>query len=155
MDFFYRQNLNRSDFLSSFQTSKLSGEWVAVAVGYPTVVFDLTTVDVFLTFFRLETRRDPVKQSLTGFTVTAFPETGILLFNKSTERVQLALAFADPEFMATFHLLLHKLLIRSDLTREGACPVSHLSILLLSPIPDEANQPHFHSKPSQIPDLPD
>jgi hypothetical protein len=117
MDFFFRQNLNRSDFLACFQQAKPSEAWVPVLIGYPTVVFDLHQAEVVLNFFKLDSRRETVKQSLTGYTVFASPHSGVLLFAHSGEGSSFALAFADPEFLGVFHSLLQKLILRSRLIR--------------------------------------
>lgn len=154
MDFFFRQNLNRSDFLCCFQQAKPGGTWAPVVLGYPTVVFDLHQAEVILNFFKLDSRRETVKQSLTHFAVSPDPQPGVLLFAHTGDGSSFALAFADPEFMGVFYNLLQKLTLRSRLIRTCSDNGSFQPFPDVPRRPDGTNPPHLHPGSPPLPNLP-
>ena len=115
MDFYYGQNLNWCDFICILQQAKGAEPWRPLQVGTPVVRIDLGKIDVSLSFMSLEPKADSFKQSIGGLRCVHDAKAGILTFESGVDGPDTCLVFADPEACATFHDLVARLLLRSDL----------------------------------------
>lgn len=118
MDFFYRNNLNKVDFLSCLQTCKNNEQWSVLQFGFPSLFYDAQRNEISLVFAHIESKQKYFRQNLLLFKVVPNDDNSILLLESINEYDDYAISFNLPESLNTFFRIYQEISLHRFLNRQ-------------------------------------
>ena len=119
MDFYYRNNLAKNDFISSLQSYTEGGDqWEIQRFGYPCFTFDIKSTSLYIKFVDLEPKKDYFVQNLVNYTLSIDQPSSSLLMESTADNVDYAITFYSEESLREFHQSYLKLLKQRILKRK-------------------------------------
>ena len=117
MDFYYRNNLNKIDFLSCLQICINSTTWSVLHFGFPSIVYDIQTNEIYLLFSNIEPKKELFRQGLNKYLITLSHDKLSLLIESQIDNSDFVVAFNSTESQCVFLRIYQQLLIQSYFNR--------------------------------------
>lgn len=117
MDFFYRNNLTRVEFLSCLFNWKDHEKWQILNFGYPSFYFDLKTTIIYLVFSNIEAQKNYFRLDISNYVITISEETKTLLVESTIDYNDFAISFNQSESMTSFFTIYQQILVKRQLIR--------------------------------------
>jgi len=117
MDFFYRNNLNKIDFMSSLQVCKENKNWSVLQFGFPSLSYDLQTNQITLLFSNFERKKEYFRQDLHNYALTPSEDKTCLLIESQIDYNDFAISFNSPQSQQAFLGIFQEMLTQSDFNR--------------------------------------
>ena len=102
MDFYYKNNLAKNDFIACLLAFKEESGWEVVMFGFPSLLFDIKTTELHVKFNNLQQKKENFSKNLNNFYLSVDSSASSLLLESFTDNKNYAISFYSSQSLEQF-----------------------------------------------------